>query len=63
MLGSRTSLGSRTHGARLEIADGLLTVWSTTSWTGDATNFDIDAFRASAAAVLGSRATSLEATG
>jgi hypothetical protein len=25
----------RKHGARLEIADGLLAVWSTTSWTGN----------------------------
>ena len=38
----------REHGARLEIADGLLAVWSTTSWTGmigDIDGSDEDAYR------------------
>jgi hypothetical protein len=38
--------------ARLEIADGLLAVWSTTSWSGGPANFDVDAFCAAADAVL-----------
>jgi hypothetical protein len=47
------------HGARLEVADGLLTVWSTNSWTGGSANFDIDAFCAAAAAVLASAPSQL----
>jgi hypothetical protein len=39
------------HGVRLEISDGLLAIWSTTSWTGMIG--DIDAFCAAAAAVIG----------
>jgi hypothetical protein len=41
------------HAARLEISDGLLAVWSTTSWTGNAMVGDLDAFCAAAAAVIG----------
>jgi hypothetical protein len=51
------------HGVRVEIADGLLAVWSTTSYSGSAMAGDLDAFCASAAAVLGSRATIREVTG
>jgi hypothetical protein len=40
------------HGARLEIAGGLLAVWSTTSWNGDAMVGDLDAFLATAAAAI-----------
>lgn len=43
----------REHNARLEIADGLLAVWSTTSWSGNAMVGDIEAFCAAAAAVIG----------
>jgi hypothetical protein len=43
---------SPTHSARLEITDDLPPVWSTTSWTGQPTDEDIDAFCAAAAAVL-----------
>jgi len=50
------------HNARLEIAGGLLAVWSTTSWTGNFTDADTDAFCAAAAAVIGdSRAEGREA--
>jgi hypothetical protein len=52
----------REQGVRLEIADGLLAVWSITSYTGTSMADYLDAFCASAAAVLGSRATTLEAT-
>jgi hypothetical protein len=55
-------LNFREHGVRLEIADGLLAVWSTSSWTGGPMNFDIDAFCASVAAVLDPHTTTLEAT-
>jgi hypothetical protein len=41
------------HAARLEITDDLLAVWSTNSWSGGSANFDIDAFCAEAAAVIG----------
>jgi hypothetical protein len=41
------------HAARLEITDDLLAIWSTNSWSGGSANFDIDAFCAHAAAVLG----------
>jgi hypothetical protein len=43
----------REHGARLEITDDLLAVWSTNSWMGGLANFAIDAFCAAAAAVIG----------
>jgi hypothetical protein len=55
-------LNPREHGVRIEIADGLLAVWSTTSWSGGPMNFDIDAFCAPVAAVLDSHTTTLEAT-
>ena len=42
----------REHGARLEIAGGLLGVWSTTSWSGYAMLDHIDEFCAAAAAVI-----------
>jgi hypothetical protein len=51
----------REHGVRLEVADGLLAVWSVNSYWGNAMAGDLDAFCASVAAVLGSRATSQEA--
>lgn len=51
------------HGVRLEIADGLLAVWSINGYWGSAMAGDLDAFCASAAAALGSRATTQEATG
>jgi hypothetical protein len=40
------------HGARLEIADGLLAVWSINSWSGGSANFDIDEFCFAAAAAI-----------
>jgi hypothetical protein len=40
------------HGARLEVAGGLLSVWSTTSYWGNAMAGDVDAFLAAAGAVL-----------
>jgi hypothetical protein len=52
----------REHGVRLEIADGLLAVWSINSYWGSAMAGDLDAFCASVATVLGSRATTREAT-
>lgn len=51
------------HGVRLEIADGLLAAWSVNSYWGGAMAGDLDAFCASAAAVLGSQTTTREATG
>ena len=51
----------REHGVRLEIADGLLAVWSIDSYTGKAIERYLDAFCASVVAVLGSPATTLEA--
>jgi hypothetical protein len=51
----------REHGLRLEIADGLLAVWSINSYWGNAMAGDLDAFCASVAALLGSRAMSQEA--
>jgi hypothetical protein len=42
----------REHAARLEVADGLLAVWSMNSWSGYALLDHIDEFCASAAAVL-----------
>jgi len=42
----------REHGVRLEIADGLLAVWSINSYWGNAMAGDLDAFCASAAAVI-----------
>lgn len=53
----------REHGVRLEIADGLLAAWSVNSYWGGAMAGDLDAFCASAAAVLGSQTTTREATG
>jgi hypothetical protein len=53
----------REHGVRLEIADGLLPVWSIDSYTGKAIERYLDAFCASAAAVLGSHATIRQAAG
>jgi hypothetical protein len=50
------------HGVRLEIIDGLLAVWSINSYWGSAMAGDLDAFCASVAAALGSRATTREAT-
>jgi hypothetical protein len=41
------------QGARLEVADGLLAVWSMTSWSGDAMVGDVDAFCSAAASVIG----------
>ena len=40
------------HSARLEIADGLLAVWSITSWSGHSLLDHIDEFCAAAAAVI-----------
>jgi hypothetical protein len=48
--------------ARLSIADGLLAVRSTTSWTGNAMVGHIDAFCAAAAAVIGESQPSPSAT-
>jgi hypothetical protein len=42
----------REQAARLEVADGLLAVWSTQSWSGYALLDQIDEFCASAAAVI-----------
>lgn len=54
----------REHGVRLEIADGLLSVWSINSYWGSAMAGDLDAFCAAAASVIGSPyRTTLEATG
>jgi hypothetical protein len=50
------------HQARPEIADGLLAVRSTTSWTGNAMVGHIDAFCAAAAAVIGESQPSPGAT-
>jgi hypothetical protein len=50
------------HGVRLEIVDGLLAVWSIDSYTGKAIERYLDAFCTSVVAVLGSHATTLEAT-
>ena len=50
------------HGVRLEIADGLLAVWSINSYWGSAMAGDLDAFCASVAAALDSHATTWEAT-
>jgi hypothetical protein len=52
----------REHGVRLEIANGLLAVWSIDGYTGKAIERYLDAFCASAVAVLGSHATTLQAT-
>jgi hypothetical protein len=40
------------HSARLEIADGLLAVWSLTSWSGHSLLDHIDEFRGTAAGVI-----------
>jgi hypothetical protein len=50
------------HQARLEIADGRLAMWSTTSWTGNAVVGHIDAFCAAAAPVIGDSQPSPGAT-
>jgi hypothetical protein len=42
----------REHAARLEVADGLLAVWGTTSWSGYALLDHMDEFYAAAAAVI-----------
>src|SRR5215211_1159355 len=53
----------REHGVRLEIADGLLAVWSINSYWGSAMAGDLDAFCAAVATVVGSRTVTPEATG
>jgi hypothetical protein len=53
----------REHGVRLEIADGLLAVWSINSYWGSAMAGDLDAFCAAVATVLDAHANTREATG